>query len=261
MKLKNVDTSLEKLDKCVLNSLSFLDNKNVYVSIVFVLFLFNTCLFTNINNYVSEVYQNSIVKVLMLLLIIYVSRKSYVIGLLLALSYVISLNYKTIMENFVSGYDSGDKLLHELKDNTQTNSEPNESFMNHLPSENESFMNHPPSENESFMNHPPSENETFMGDLPSENETFMGDLSSENESFMNHPSSENETFMSDLSSENESFMNESIKEKKNCSTIKDATKHQEVNDLCKPVNTFNNSLNAQGINNITGYEKVVGSSI
>ena len=36
MKLKNVDTSLEKLDKCVLNSLSFLDNKNVYVSIVFV---------------------------------------------------------------------------------------------------------------------------------------------------------------------------------------------------------------------------------
>lgn len=206
MKLKNVDTSLEKLDKCVLNSLSFLDNKNVYVSIVFVLFLFNTCLFTNINNYVSEVYQNPIVKVLMLLLIIYVSRKSYVIGLLLALSYVISLNYKTIMENFISGYDSSDKLLHELKDNTHTDSQ----------------------SNESFVNHPSSENESFMNDLPSENENFKND----------HPS-----------------------EKKECSSIKDATNHAEVNDVCNPVQTFNNSLNAQGMNNITGYEKVVGSSI
>ena len=103
--MKNVDSGLEKFDKAILNSLCFLDCRNVYISIVFVLFLYNSCLFTNINSYVSGLYENNIVKVVMLLLIIYVSRKSSLIGILLAISYVLSLNYKTIMENFaISGF-------------------------------------------------------------------------------------------------------------------------------------------------------------
>ena len=40
MKLKNVDNSLEKMDDALLKSLCFLDNHNVYISIVFILFLY-----------------------------------------------------------------------------------------------------------------------------------------------------------------------------------------------------------------------------
>tara|TARA_B110000483_G_scaffold37891_1_gene46684 strand:+ start:4446 stop:5072 length:627 start_codon:yes stop_codon:yes gene_type:complete len=102
MKLKNVDNSLEKMDDALFKSLCFLDNHNVYISIVFVLFLYNTCIFKNINHYISDLYNYNVVKVLVLLLIIYTSRKSYLISILLAISFVVSLNFKTIMENFVT---------------------------------------------------------------------------------------------------------------------------------------------------------------
>ena len=101
MKLKNVDNSLEKMDDALLKSLCFLDNHNVYISIVFILFLYNTCIFKNINHYVSDLYNYNIVKVLVLVLIIYTARKSCLISLLLGISFVVSLNFKTIMENFV----------------------------------------------------------------------------------------------------------------------------------------------------------------
>ena len=112
--MKNIETTLEKMDKCVLNSLVFLDNKIVYVSIIFILFLYNSCLFSNINKFGSNVYEHSIVKVIVLLLIIYVSRKSTLIGILLALSFVISLTYNSIMEHFVSGYNSNENSFAEV---------------------------------------------------------------------------------------------------------------------------------------------------
>lgn len=102
MKLKNVDNSLEKMDDVLFKSLCFLDNHNVYISIVFVLFLYNTCIFKNINHYISDLYNYNVVKVLVLVLIIYTSRKSYLISILLAISFVVSLNFKTIMENFIT---------------------------------------------------------------------------------------------------------------------------------------------------------------
>ena len=102
MKLKNVDNSLEKMDDVVFKSLCFLDNHNVYISIVFVLFLYNTYIFKNINHYISDLYNYNVVKVLVLVLIIYTSRKSYLISILLAISFVVSLNFKTIMENFIT---------------------------------------------------------------------------------------------------------------------------------------------------------------
>ena len=125
MKMKNMENALEKMDKCILSSLSFLDNKTVFISIVFILFLYNTCLFSNINKYVGNIYEYHVVKVIILLLIIYVSRKSYLIGILLALSFVISLTYNSIIENFISGYNSNESTYAEV------NNESNESFVAH----------------------------------------------------------------------------------------------------------------------------------
>lgn len=100
MKIKNVDNTLENIDSTILKSLSLLDDSNVYISIVFILFLYNTCIFKNINNLVSEYYEYPTIRVIVLLLIIYIARKSCLIAILLAISFIISLNYKSIMENF-----------------------------------------------------------------------------------------------------------------------------------------------------------------
>ena len=100
MKIKNVDNTLENIDTTILKSLSLLDDSNLYISIVFILFLYNTCIFKNINNLVSEYYEYPTIRVIVLLLIIYIARKSCLIAILLAISFIISLNYKSIMENF-----------------------------------------------------------------------------------------------------------------------------------------------------------------
>lgn len=200
MKLKNVDTTLENIDKCVLNSLSFLDNKNIYISVVFILFLFNSCLFSNINNLVSDFYENSIVKVIMLLLIIYVSRKSCVIGLLLAISYVISLNFKSIMENFVSGYDSSSNNLSTLgEENMDTHN------------------------------------------------NAVVTTSENTESFMSN------TEESNLTNDNESFENKTD----NCMNNY-MPKNQALSNVCTPVATMNNSMDAQGLSAPSGYDKQEG---
>jgi hypothetical protein len=96
----NLTQSLGKLDNCLKNSLKVLDDSNVYISLVFILFLYNTCLFNNINTYVSTLYDYSVIRVVVLLLIIYISRKSTCLAILLAISYVISLYYNSLNENF-----------------------------------------------------------------------------------------------------------------------------------------------------------------
>ena len=159
MKVKNIDSTLEKIDKTVLKSLNFLDNNNVYISIVFTLFLYNTCLFSNINNLVSDYYQYPIIKVVMLLLIIYVSRKSYLIGLLLAISYLISLNYKSILENFQSSIfplPNSDDLNQDVV--PQENNEKSDELKDD-------------SKNESFSNNENSDSKECSGNLAPINQT------------------------------------------------------------------------------------------
>ena len=199
MKVKNVDSTLENIDKCILSSLSFLDNKNIYISIIFILFLYNTCLFSNINNYVSDLYENSVVKVIMLLLIIYVSRKSCVIGLLLAISYVISLNFKSIMENFVSGYDSSSNNLSTLGEEN-------------MDSHNNAVVT-------------TSENtESFMSGTEESNMT-------DNESFENITDNCMNNYM---------------------------PKNQALSNVCTPIATMNDSMDAQGLSAPSGYDKQEG---
>ena len=213
MKLKNVDNTLENLDKIVLKSLSILDNNNVYISLIFILFLYNTCIFSNINNYVSNLYQYPMVKVIALLVIIYVSRKSCLIGLLLTISFLISINYKSIMENF-------------------------ESTIFPLPNSNQdkyaeiSNANKQEEENKKAESFSSSEEQVINDSYNPTNFT-----SEEKESFNNHKNN---------------FLDRNICYKNY------PKKFESINDDCSPVSTFNDALNAQGLNATTGYTKQVG---
>ena len=90
------------------NSLKFLDNEFVYWIIVIILFLYNTCIFMNINDFFSNMYEFGIVRVIILLLILYVSQKSYLIALLLAMSYLLSVKFNK--ENFESMMNSQNSM-------------------------------------------------------------------------------------------------------------------------------------------------------
>jgi len=93
--LKTIKDSWQK-------SLRILDNHYVNLSLVIVLILYSSQIFGNINIIISNLYQYSFVKLLVLLIIAYVGPKDTNIAILLAISYVISLrnNKNSLIENF-----------------------------------------------------------------------------------------------------------------------------------------------------------------
>ena len=94
--------NMKGLNKVWLNSLGFLDNGIVHCSIVTVLILYCSTIFDNINGFVGNLYNFSLVRLAVLLLILYFSKKDLLISLLLALSYVVSLHYMSNNEYFVT---------------------------------------------------------------------------------------------------------------------------------------------------------------
>jgi len=86
-------SSLNKIKNLWLNSLSGLDNSYVNVLVVVALILYNLVYFHNINLFIAGLFKLSIVRVLFLLLIIYIAPKDPTIALLLAISYLITVDY------------------------------------------------------------------------------------------------------------------------------------------------------------------------
>lgn len=103
-----MDKSMKSLDKCWNDSLSCLDNIYVKVVLYVVLILFASKYFENINMYFAHLHKNyKFLNIIVLLLIVYLGRKCPVIGILLAICYVISLTHMSSNEKFTSG-TSGD---------------------------------------------------------------------------------------------------------------------------------------------------------
>lgn len=88
--------------KMWMNSLAFLDNHMIVSIIVVILVLYSSCIFDNINHFIGNIYNFSIIRIIILLLIVYVTPKSPLIGILLAISFVISIKYMMNNENFSS---------------------------------------------------------------------------------------------------------------------------------------------------------------
>jgi len=85
---------MKSLQKGVSDSLSCIDNIYVKVIIYVVLILYSSTIFENINMYVGSLYKYSFVKIIVLLLIVALSMKCPTMGILLAISYVISIIYE-----------------------------------------------------------------------------------------------------------------------------------------------------------------------
>lgn len=93
---------MKNFKKVWLNSLVFLDNSIIHAIIVVILVLYSSTIFDNINSFVGNLYNFSIIKLIVLLLVVYVSPKDTSIAVLLAISYMVSLTYMVNNENFVA---------------------------------------------------------------------------------------------------------------------------------------------------------------
>jgi hypothetical protein len=192
------------LRKIWLKSLCLLDNDIIYAIVVIILIIYSSCIFSNVNLIVSQIFKFSIVKLIYLLLIIYVSFKDHTIGILLAISYLVSLSYlnnteefqtKTILPTCPKGTILDYTKVECVKDDTKEDTK------------------------ESF----------FPFNKVDNNE--------------------------------ENNFNDNINTKENC--MNNYIPHFEsVSNVCEPVSTFKDGLNAQGINSPEGFNQPdVGSPI
>jgi len=232
-----MDNSVKNIKKAWMSSLSFLDNCYVNTAILIILFLYCTTIFDNINSAVGNSYNYSIVKIIVLLLIVYIAPKDTTIAILLAMTYIISLIYMNNSEAFSSMMPSS--------------------------SENESFYNHMTPQSSNNMT---AENELYRNKMTSENESFKNKMKSENESFKNREHFFPFVDQQDLNGNNFKSNEVSSEQKANTNNqmsnslstadcmLNYVPQTEAVGNVCAPVATFTNELNAQGLNFPEGFD-------
>ena len=82
------------------SSLSFLEHNVVYSIIIFIVVIYTLGIFDGINSFIGGLYNHLIIRILVIILIIWVTPKDPTLGILLALSYVVSLHNMSTSETF-----------------------------------------------------------------------------------------------------------------------------------------------------------------
>jgi len=223
---------MKSVDKCWNDSLSFMDNIYVKVVLYVVLILFSSTYFENINMYFANLHKNyKFLNIVVLLLIVYLGRKCPVIGILLGISYVISLNYMSSKENFWPLTGSNYENEYEKEKFTSSNS--GDGSTNGSGDEGSGTRNANALTPDS---NPFDDNEDNV-------ESFFPGLMSNNDE-----------------KESRSF-NEMKKDSSDCKSLY-TPQFESVGDVCNTVNTFKDELNAQGLNSPEGFNtNVVGAPL
>jgi len=223
-----MDKSMKSVDKCWDDSLSFMDNIYVKVVLYVVLILYSSTYFENINMYIGNLYKHyKFLNIIVLLLIVYLGRKCPVVGILLAISYVISLNYMSGKETFLPGFSRNDE------------------------NENEN-------ENEKFTSGTSGDDGASSGSDNADNTMYSGaneDDANVNEGFFPGLMSNNDDSKSDDSKSPDNIK----KDSSDCKSLY-TPQFESVSDVCNSVNTFNGELNAQGLNSPEGFNSNIAGS-
>ena len=238
---------IKNFAKGLTNSLKILDNQHVYCAIVVILFLYNSLLFININDFFSNIYKFGIVRVIVLLLILYTSQKSYLISLLLAMSYILSIYFDREKvhntENFFNNEeDSAPQGINDMinsnnaltydSEKINQNSMMNDQNMINSSNNIESFAAH----EEEHMTHGEEHMTQGNKNMPHGEEHMM----------------KHQNVMESMTNMNEkNMMNNTLTETECLQNYK--PKFDSVGNVCSPVATFNDEFNAQGLNYPIGY--------
>ena len=233
---------MKNVKKMWLNSLSVLDNCYVNAIIVIILVLYCSNIFDNINSFVGNLYNFSIIRLIVLVLIIYVAYKDATIAILLAVSYLVSLTYMNHSENFsnmpsVPSKKVGNSVVESFFPLTNTEAT---NFDMALPNVNKNSQGY----NMAVLNGN-NQQERFDMALPNVNSTNMNSTNFD----MNLPNLGKESHKK-VEHVPESCMQNY------------APQFEAVGDVCSPTATFKNELNAQGLNFPEGFNHtVVGSPL
>lgn len=259
-----IDNNIKNFKKIWMNSLSFLDNSILNIVVTVILFLYVSCIFDNINNFIGGLYNFSIVRIIVLLLIIYVAPKDTTIAVLLSLSYIISIYYMVNNEEtFVSkeekpkqeSMNKYERINMEALDKFKKLSQPPMPPMppmQHLEQEEknkEHFfplmeMNDDPKSfniNNNRNTLPPIKNKK-------ESKKEMQYINTFIDNQMQQPQQQKQQQFVDIMNTNEACVNNYNE------------KYESVGDVCSPVATFEGELNPQGINFPMGFDSVVNGS-
>ena len=199
------------------NSLKFLDNQYIYYTIVVILFLYNSLLFMNINDFFSNVYKFGIIRVIVLLLILYTSQKCYLISLLLAMSYILSIYFDrekvSSTENFFNNEENDPQGINDMLDNNNSLTYESEKINPNRMINDQNMVN--------FNNTPESFSNGDEEEDKPENFSSENELENNYESFFNqHEEEDNhESFSNNMSEEEYESFSDGIKTHKNEKTI------------------------------------------
>ena len=232
---------MKNFDKSWMDSLSFIDNTYVKVTLCTILVLYSSTYFENINMYVGSLHKSyKFLNLLVLLLILYISKKCATIGILLGISYVISIHYMTTKENFNSGIrerftESTDGELENFEDTD---------------AELEKFED-TDAELEKFED-TDAELEKFA-DTDAELENFND--KDEEDKVITEPFFPGLNISDDYNISNNNNVKKVENKKVDCKSLY-TSRFENVGDVCSPVNTFKGELNAQGLNSPEGYDSL-----
>ena len=238
---------IKNFAKGLTNSLKILDNQHVYCAIVVILFLYNSLLFININDFFSNIYKFGIVRVIVLLLILYTSQKSYLISLLLAMSYILSIYFDREKvhntENFFNNEE--DNAPQGINDMINSN--------NALTYDSEKINQNSMMNDQNMINS--SNNIESFAAHEEENMTHGEENMTHGEEHMPHGEEhmmKHQNVMESMTNKNEkNMMNNTLTETECLQNYK--PKFDSVGNVCSPVATFNDEFNAQGLNYPIGY--------
>jgi hypothetical protein len=266
--------NMKNIKKQWLNSLVFLDNCVIHCIIVVILFLYSSTIFENINVFVGNLYKFSIVKIVVLLLIVYVSPKDTLIAILLAISYLVSLNYSVHANNeyFRSRRNKKNKSssTESRQMSSRTESRPMSSRTESRPMSSRTQSNSMSSRTESRPMSSRTESRPMSSrteSTPMSSRSESTPMSSRSESTPMSSRSESTPMSSRGRNIKENFEGFPFQRKNENSDFLDSHKstdcmdnyiplNESVSNVCEPVSTFEHSLNTQGLNNPEGFGRI-----
>ena len=273
---------MKSIKKNWLASLSFLDNNIIYSVIVVILVLYSSTIFDNINAFVGNLFNFSLLKLLGILLIIYIAPKDTTIAILLAVAYVITIHYMVNNETFVSDKNNvshmGAPHIGAPHKNVEKYVDSKHKMMVHTQEEHHNkMMAHTQEEHHNkMMAHTQEEHHNKKRDISREMYNNVHD-----KKHMKHNTKKNveHFFPTDSSAMGSSFdirlkntnvdtkqadyanKNEPVKMNKSCLNTY-TPQFETLGDPCVPTATFQNEFNAQGLNFPEGFNSpVIGSPL
>lgn len=218
--------------------LKFLDNKTVMLAVSIILILLVSTIFGNINHSIRMFASNKLVRLIWVLLIVCVATKHMCLALLLGLLYVVSIG--GVSEFFENSEEKKEESTHPMGEEKKESEE----FKGNYDIKKGGFANQGEEKKDEDKKEKKEDKPEDM--LATAMDTLMAPFQpKQKEDFIPF-------FMTnkDFESGYESSLKGSSK--KGCLAT-DPNQFELVGDACKPVAVFEGELNAQGMNDITGF--------